>query len=508
MSVAGLDIGTTGAKITVVNGDGTVVHTGYQDYPVSRAAGAHEMDAAEVWATVCGLLTRAAKRAGDIRAIGITSFGESFVLTDRTGTPLLPTMLYTDPRGSEEAALLSKKLTDGAVFSIAGVTPHPMYTLPKLMWVMQNRLDVFSAASYVFLMEDFIAFRLTGERKIDVSLAARTMGLDIRQRIWSEEIFRAADIDTRLFSEPVPSGTVAGTLRAEVAAACGLDKRTRVVVCGHDQVTAAIGSGVLLPGGAANGAGTVECVTPVFGGIPDGGYLRQDHYPIVPFPGDGLYCFYAFSFTGGALLKWFVERFMGTEAARMKASGQNVYAAMEAQMQDAPTGILVLPHFAGAATPYMDPGAKGAMVNLTLSHTTPDLYRAVLEGIVYEVRVNVERLARSGVRIQSLRASGGCARSRDWLQIKADVLNIPIERLANDEAGTVGGIMLTALAEGMFQSCGEAAEAMVHVTHTVEPRANMASLYSEHYARYRDLYAAVRPFADEGNLSGKGENPV
>lgn len=504
MSVAGLDIGSTGAKITVVNGDGAVMHMGYRDYPVSRTAGAHETDAGEIWATVRNLLTQAAGQANDIRAIGITSFGESFVLTDESGTPLLPTMLYTDPRGGEEAALLSNELTDEEIFSISGVTPHPMYTLPKLMWVKRNRPDVFAAARYVFLMEDFIAFRLTGERKIDVSLAARTMGLDIRRHIWSEEIFDVADIDSRLFSEPVPSGAMAGTLRPEVASACGLDRRTRVVVCGHDQVTAAIGSGVLRPGSAANGAGTVECVTPVFRGIPKSGFIRRDHYPIVPFPGENLYCCYAFSFTGGALLNWFIDRFIGQDAARIKAAGQNVYATIEAQMQDAPTGILVLPHFAGAATPYMDPGAKGAMVNLTLSHTTADLYRAVLEGIAYEVRVNVERLSRSGIRIDALRASGGCARSKDWLQIKADVLDIPIERLENDEAGTVGGIMLTALAQGMFASLDEASDAMVRVKHTVEPRMRMVRAYDEQYARYRDLYTAVRPFSESENSDRKG----
>ncbi len=495
MSVAGLDIGTTGAKITVINGDGTVVHTGYQDYPVTRVASSHEMDAGEVWSTVIVLLTQATVNVKDIDAVGITSFGESFVVTDQNGRPLLPTMLYTDPRGGEEAALLSERLTDDAVFTISGVSPHAMYTLPKLMWVKRHRPEVFASASYVFLMGDFIAFRLTGVRKIDVSLAARTMALDIRRGVWSDEIFRAAEIDVRLFSEPVPSGTVAGTILPGIAKACGLSRKTQVVLSGHDQVTAALGSGVLKPGSAANGAGTVECVTPIFSGIPENSFLQRDHYPIIPFPGKGLYCCYAFNFSGGALLKWFVERYIGEDAARNKSSGKNVYAAIEAQMQDTPTGIYVLPHFAGAATPYMDPQAKGAMVNLTLAHTTPDLYRAVLEGIVYEVRVNLERLQQSGIQVQSLRASGGCARSKSWLQIKADVLNIPIERLSNDEAGTVGGIMLTALSQGLFNTMDEAVQAMVRVTHTVEPRPEMVRVYAEHFEQYRGLYQALRPFA-------------
>lgn len=495
MSIAGLDVGTTGAKITVVNGDGEIIHTGYQDYPVSRAAAAHEVDANEIWQTVRGLLSQAAAKIHDIEAIGITSFGESFVLTDKEGTPLLSTMLYTDPRGKAEAEQMTQRLTDETIFSISGVAPHPMYTLPKLMWIRRNKPEVFSKAAFVFLVGDFIAFRLTGERKIDFSLAARTMGLDIRARSWSETIFLAAQLDSNMFSTPVPTGTMVGTLRHGIAQEFGLSERTQVVACGHDQVAAAVGSGVLQSGKAANGAGTVECMTPVFAGIPENGFMLRDHFPIIPFLEDGLFCCYAFSFTGGALLKWFVERFGAGYIERAKAEGKSIYAVMEAQMQDEPTGILVLPHFAGAATPYMDPGAKGAMVNMTLAHSTPDLYRAVLEGIVYELRTNQERLAESGISVQSMRASGGCARSRDWLQIKADVLNLPIERLAHDEAGTIGGIMLTALAKGMFLSHAEAADAMVRVTHTVEPRANMVAAYKEQYARYRELYSALRPFA-------------
>jgi xylulokinase len=128
----------------------------------------------------------------------------------------------------------------------------------------------------------------------------------------------------------------------------------------------------------------------------------------------------------------------------------------------------------------------------------------VLEGVAYEVRVNAEHLRQSGIVYRSLRASGGCARSKAWLQIKADVLNVPIERLSNDEAGTVGGILLTALAQGMFHSVGEAAEAMVRVTHTVEPRQKMVQAYNEHFARYRELYEAVRPFANTERESEKG----
>jgi xylulokinase len=119
-----------------------------------------------------------------------------------------------------------------------------------------------------------------------------------------------------------------------------------------------------------------------------------------------------------------------------------------------------------------------------------------MEGITYEVRLNLERLAQAGVRVGSLKASGGCAKSKVWLQMKADILGIPVIRLGNDEAGTVGGIMLTGLAEGMFASLDEAADAMIRPLQTYEPRSEMNRRYAECYDRYSRLYESVRPLMD------------
>jgi len=493
MAIGGLDIGTTGAKITIIDATGRVLHTGYMDYPVSRHTDAHEVDAKEIWKTTRSLLCDAAKAVPGITAVGVTSFGESFVMTDENGEALLPTMLYTDPRGGEEAELLRQRLGDDAVYAETGTVPHPMYTLPKLMWVKKHRPEIFDQAKYVFLIADYIVFQLTGERTIDYSLAARTMGFNIRGLCWSREMFLAADIDETVFSSPVPSGTAAGTLRKRLSLEFGLPDNLKIVICGHDQISAAIGSGVMTPGSAANGAGTVECVTPVFSGIPDRGGMRQGNYPIIPFLRKGLYCCYAFSFTGGSLLDWFVHRFIGGQTEALQKKSRSVYKTIESQISDEPTGILVLPHFAGAATPYMDTGSKGVFAGLTLAHTTADLYRSVLEGIVYELKINLDRLDEAGVPVNGLNASGGCAKSELWLQMKADILGIPVNRLGNDEAGTIGGIMMTAIAEGMFKSLDEAAQTMVYISASFEPRRDMHERYMEHYARYQKLYDAVRP---------------
>ena len=161
--------------------------------------------------------------------------------------------------------------------------------------------------------------------------------------------------------------------------------------------------------------------------------------------------------------------------------------------KDAPSGLLVLPHFAGAATPYMDTGSKGAILGLTTATTGAELYRACMEGVAYEMRLNYEALRDSGIRFEKLHATGGGARSKIWMQMKADVLNLPITALKTVDAGTVGSAMLTGVAVGAFSDLSDAAAHMVQEMETYYPRKEMHQAYMTIYQRYKNVYNAVRP---------------
>ena len=204
MKIAGLDIGTTGCKLTVFNEQGKQLDKAYRSYPVSRAAAAHEMDAGALLDGVFAVLTEMGAKHPDLAGIGVTSFGETFVLADEQGAPLAPAMLYTDPRGAEECAALTGKLGAEQIARITGLAPHEMYSLPKLMWLKAHVPALFAKAKRVLLMEDFVVWHLTGVAQIDHSLASRTMGFDVQNLTWSDEILRAAGLDPALMSTPVP----------------------------------------------------------------------------------------------------------------------------------------------------------------------------------------------------------------------------------------------------------------------------------------------------------------
>jgi len=466
--IAGLDVGTTGCKVTVFTAEGKNLGREYRDYPVRRAVDAQEVDAEALGESVLDCVRAAKARFGRIEAMGVTSFGEAFVLADEKGKPLRPIILCTDPRGADECRELCDKVGEKRIASIIGVKPHSMYSLPKLLWIRNHEPEVFAKARSAMLIEDYAIYLLTGERKTDYSCATRAMAFDIRTLDWSDEILNAAGVPKSLFSEPIPPGSVAGVT------ADGM----KVIAAAHDQVAAAVGAGVFEPGMAADGAGTVECVTPMYERIPEDEAFVANNYNVVPY--FGKYVAYAYSYTGGALVEW-ATKLLGKGHAELQ------------QGEYRPTGILLLPHFAGAATPYMDFGSRGAAVGLTLATTPQDLYFACLEGVAYEMRLNRDRLAKSGVTYDRLVATGGGAKSKVWTQIKADVLGVPVVSLETEDAGTVGCAMLAGVAVGVFGDLAEARRTMVREIGSFEPDPKRQAEYDLIYRRYEKLYEAVRP---------------
>lgn len=484
MKIAGLDIGTTGCKLTVFDESGEQLGKAYRDYPVRRQVSGHEIDISTMMESVYAVIEEMAEQYPDIAGIGVTSFGETFVMTNGAGEPLHNAMLYTDPRGADECAELVQKLGADHIAEVTGLAPHEMYSISKMMWIREHEPEVYAAAKRIHLIEDFVVWHLTRKAQIDYSLATRTMAFDIRTLNWSAEVFEAAGIDMELMSEPVLTGTSAGTITLAAAQRTGLSKDCVIVSVSHDQVSAAVGAGAFDGSIAVDGAGTVECLTPIYDSIPEIPVMAKGYFSVVPYVVPGKYVAYAFSYTGGALIQWAMEAF---------GKGETNESMEKAYGKDDPSGLLVLPHFAGAATPYMDTGSKGAVLGLTTATTAAVLYRACMEGVVYEMRLNYDALQGSGVHFEKLNATGGGARSKLWMQMKADVLNLPITALKTVDAGTVGSAMLTGIAVGLFKDLEDAAAHMVQEMETYYPRADMHEKYMTIYERYKAVYNAVRP---------------
>ena len=466
--LAGLDVGSSGCKITVCDDRGHFVESHYQPYDSHHTETEHTIDAHDINAAVETVIT-ATKCKPD--ALGVSSFGESFVLLDENDNILNCPMLYNDPRGSEECKMYDREMVKNS----ACCAPAALYTLPKLRWYCRNRPDVIKKTRKIFMIGDYIVWLLCGSRVINYSSATRTMGFDVRNLCWRRELFDETGIDVNLLSCPVPDGTVAG-----VSYKFGLNG-AKIISAMHDQNAAALGAGALRDGDAVDGSGSVECITPVISRLPDDMSACDSGIAFLPYE-LGMYVGCAFSYTGGTALKWFRDNLGGGES----------YSALDAAVGDEPGNILIMPHFAGAATPYMDPDSRALFWGVTLGTTKYELYRAVMEGVAYEMRVNLELLAGCGIKPSRLLATGGGAKSRVWSQIKADITGLPLTIVDVPEVGAAGVILLMAKQLGLYSSLAEAASVFTREGETLTPDPKRHSRYNELFDKYRKMYALSR----------------
>ncbi len=488
--IGGIDVGTTGCKIALYDERLNLLDTYYKEYDSLHIEGNHEINFNDIKNGVIDILKEATKNH-KISAIGVTSFGETFAMLDEDDNILAPSMLYTDPRGSDECEFLSKSFGEDRLTLITGVKPHPMYSIFKIMWQKNHNPDLFKKCKKILLGEDFIVYLLTGNAQIDYSLAARTAAFDIEKKCWIKEIFNAADIDISLMSQPVKTGSIAGTLTANIKALLGIDYDITVINGAHDQVAAMIGSGIFDTTQAMDGTGTVECIPVILKEKPTDLAFYDYGYSVVPYI-NGWYACYALSFTGGATLKWFRDNFAELETEKAVQENKNVYAELDKMAPQLPTGILVLPHFAGAATPYMDNSSKAAFVGVTLETNKYDIYKALMEGTSYEMLLNFNMLKSFVGEIKTIRATGGGATSDLWLQIKADILNMQIIALDCKEIGAAGTAALAALAVGAADDLKPCISRMAATRKTFSPNKEKSEIYSQLYKKYANLYNAVK----------------
>ena len=489
MVIGGLDVGTTGCKIVLYNENAQLLETYYTEYDAVHKNGQHEINFEDVKNGVISLLQQAVKHY-KVDALGVTSFGETFAMLDAEDNILAPSMLYTDPRGEEECTRLCDALGREHLTLLTGVKPHPMYSIAKIMW-HKKHTPAFANCKRILLGEDFIVYTLTGVAQIDYSLAARTAAFDIEKKCWIQEVFDTAGIDPALLSAPVPAGTVAGVITDGIKTLLDIDYDITVINGCHDQVAGMIGSGVFETHQAMDGTGTVECIPVILKEKPTDTQFYEGGYSVVPYVGGAFAC-YALSFTGGATLKWFRDTFAQADVQAAKLTGENIYAMLDSMVPSEPTGILVLPHFAGAATPYMDNDAKAAFVGVTLETTRFDLYKALMEGTSYEMLLNFNTLKAQTGDITEIRATGGGAASDVWLQIKADILGTAITALSCKEVGAAGTAALAGVAIGAFASLAGTVKKMAATRKVFAPQPEKSKRYAALYKKYKNLYSAVK----------------
>ncbi len=493
MAYIGLDVGTTGSKATVIARDGSALASAYREYNLRFPAPGHvELRPTDVWETVKAVLSEVVRRCdAPIEALAVASFGEAVVHIGSDGAPVCDSIFFTDIRGSDELADLRAAIDEEELMLLSGMPINFMFTLPKLLWMQKHAKDTLDKTVKILPYSGYIAYMLSGESTADGSLASRTLLFDRFKGDWNQKALEAFNIPASWLPRYVPAGQPIGAMLDSVARELGIRGNPVVVSGVHDQIAAALGAGALHPGQAAAGIGSSECISCVLPDEMDLAGMFRYNICAEPHAVPGRYLALVFNNTSGAALKWFRDEFACELRERCRINGTSAYEELDKSISEAPSPVLFLPHLGGSGTPHMDAMAKGMLTGITLGTTGADLYRAILEGNCYEMRQNLELLQRFGMRFDALMAGGGGS-SPVALQMRADILGLPITRTRETQTGTVGMAMLCGLATGQFASFEEASAALVRRGETYEPGARFKAQYDERFEQYKRMYDAGR----------------
>ena len=491
----GLDVGTTGAKAVLINSTGRVLGEATREYPLSTPRpNWSEQDPADWHVASVGairdVLAGAEIDPRHVVALGLTGQMHGATLLDADGAPLRPAILWNDQRTAAQCDEITRRVGAERVMRLTGNPVLTGFTAPKVLWVREHEPEIYSRIASLLLPKDYVRFCLTGARFSDVTDASGASLFDVAQRRWSDEMLEPAGVRREWLPEVTESPVVSARLSADGGRATGLLAGIPVVAGAGDQAAQAIGAGILSEGAVSVTIGTSGVV-----------FAACDEYRVEPHGKLHAFCHAApgkwhlmgVMLSAGGSLRWYRDCLCAAEQAEAAAANIDAYERILAPASAAPAGcegLLFLPYLTGERTPHADPDARGAFVGLTLRHTKAHLTRAVLEGVAFGLRDSLELMRGLGTRIESLRVSGGGARSALWRQILADVFDHALETPSPNQGAAFGAALLAGVGARVFESVEAACRRAVRATPAATPGRDAAT-YARVYERFCALYPAL-----------------
>jgi xylulokinase len=466
--LVGLDVGTTSVKAVALTPDGEVVGKAEEHYELQTPkAGWAEQDPEVWWEAAERALSRL---GGEPLGIGLTGQMHGLVCLDKSGRPLRSAILWNDQRTGVECAEMERRLGLGRLVALTGNRALTGFTAPKLLWLRTHEPDVYAKIARICLPKDYVRLKLTGELVTDVADASGTLLFDVSAREWSDELLAALDIPAVWLPSVLESPDVSGSTRAGVPVAAGAGA----------QAAGALGVGAVRPGTLSVVLGTSGVV---FATLPSFVSDVQARLHV---------------FCHAVPDTWHAMGVMLSAAGSLHWVRDVLTAPYEELLAEAGSwspgceGLSFAPYLSGERTPHADPDIRAAFCGLDLRHDRGALVRAVLEGVAFGLRDSLELLLSLGVKPESARVSGGGTQSHLWLKIVASVLGMPLETTAVSEGAAFGAALLGGVAAGVFGSVEEAVSRSVRIESSTEPVTSWVAAYDALYARFRNLYPALR----------------
>jgi len=432
MNCLGIDYGTTSVKAMLFNEELKKKASVNVDYTINTNGCFVEIKPEKYWEMLKEILAKIQKDS-PIDCLAIDTQCETLILTDEYGNPVRDAIVWLDNRATEEAKIIEEHFGRKKVFEVTG-QPEITATWPacKLLWVKRNEPRIWEKTKRIFLLEDYLLYKLTGKFITQKTLQSSTIYFDINKAVWWDEMLEFVGIEKTQLPKLADSGVYVGDYNG-----------IKVVTSAIDQIAGAIGAGVVRKGIISEMTGTTMAIYAPTDSVPP-----YDENSIVPchYSYDGKYCLLSWSPTAGMALKWFRDVFAREISfAELDTMAEKVNVGCD--------GLVFLPYLCGSTMPKYNPDARGSFTGITPEHTISHFARSIMESVACILKSNLDYL---GVDVDEIRIMGGGANSRLWCAMKADITGKKLTTLKNKETACLGSAILAGVGTGVFDSVEDA----------------------------------------------------
>lgn len=474
----GIDFGTGGCKVTVINSRGAILETASGEYPTSHPKpGWAEQNPADWHRVMCAILKKL-KHRNRIAALALDSYTHGAVLLNAKMEVIRPTIIWTDQRSATECEFLRKNHFD-LIFHTAYQAPTPTWTLPQMLWLRNNEPKTLKQARHVLFVKDYIRFLLTGEMACDYIESQGTLFWDMKKRRWSEALCALAGISTKILPRIGNPTDVAGKITPRAAAETGLTEGTPVIMGASDSAVEDYAAGAIEPGQCVlklATAGNVNVMTAK--PHPHAETLTYSH--VVP----GLW--YTVTATNSAAVcqRWYRDVFCATGTTYEELN------KLAAQSPPGSNGVFFHPYLQGERSPYWDPNLRASFTGISMVNSRGDFSRALLEGVAYSLRDCYRTIEKMKLKVHEFILIGGGAQSPLWSSIVCDVFNAPLKCPAACDA-SFGSALLAGVGIGIFKDELAAVRQCLKWKRTIRPVPERARFYASQFQHYRQIHDAL-----------------
>ncbi|CAN5536046.1 gluconokinase [soil metagenome] len=493
----GVDIGTTSTKAIAYDRDGSILADESRKYPLlSPGPGRAEQDPDEILEAVLDSLSGVVETVkenseSEVFCVSFSAAMHSLLALDVDGGPLTASITYADNRAAAQATKIRDELDGASIHRRTGTPVHPMSPLAKLLWFKEEDPETFQAAARWVSVKEYVFFRLFGEYVVDYSIASATGLFNLSQLDWDETALGMLDLQREKLSRPVSTTHIVKSLCREYAERLGLDPDTPFVVGANDGVLANIGVGAVDSGVFACSIGTSGAVRVVVDEPRVDDDLRLFCYALT----EDRWVVGGPINNGGIALQWALESLFPGIEEEAEEKGRDPYELAGEAAGEAPAGsggLIFLPYLTGERAPHWNPDLRAVFFGLTLQHGREHLIRAVLEGVMYQMRAVAQSLESVVGEPREIRATGGFARLALWRRIMADVFGREISFPDSYESSCWGAAYLGMMALGEVESL-DTANTMTRISTRQPPQQENLHVYEELAGIFDRLYERLEP---------------